>query len=222
MPAEQREGLIGNFEAHLKVKEVGSSRLIAITYTSRDPVQAAKIANQVVAEYKSYLLNSNFNSSKEVSQWLSAQLGDLSDQVTKSQQAVAEFERTHNLSAAMLGLATLGGGSSASGSGGSSGGGGGSVQIPELERLTALNEEVTQAEAARLGREAIYRLTATENPDLISSLGSSSLPGLSGSTVLSQGGGLDILNALRAAGGDGAGGVCQRGDQVWLQESSSG
>ncbi len=197
LPPEQREALIGNFEGHLTVKQVESSRLIAITYTSRDPVEAAKIANQVVAEYKSYLLNSNFNSSKEVSQWLSAQLGGLSDEVTKSQMAVAQFERTHNLSSAMLGLATLSGGSSSgSGAGGSSGGGGG-VQIPELERLTALNEEVTQAEAARLSQEAIYRLTATENPDLISTLGSSSLPGISGSSVLSQGGGLDMLNSLR-------------------------
>lgn len=188
LPARQRESLIGNFEGHLKVTEVESSRLIAITYTSTDPVEAAKVANQVVAQYKSYLLNSNFNSSKEVSQWLSAQLGDLSEQVTKSQQAVAEFERTHNLSSAMLGLATLSGSPSAASGGG---------QIPELERLTTLNQEVTQAEAARLGNEAIYRLTATENPELISSLGSSSLPGISNSTVLSQGGGLDMLKSLR-------------------------
>jgi len=192
LPAGQREALISRFEGGLKVEEVGSSRLIAITYTSRDPVEAAKIANQIVTEYKSYLLNSNFNSSKEVSQWLSAQLGDLSGQVAKSQQAVADFERSHNLSAAMLGLATLSGGSSPGSSGG-----GGTVQIPELERLSALNEEVTQAEAVRLGREATYRLVATENPDLISSLGSSTLPGLSNSTVMSQDNGLDILNSLR-------------------------
>jgi capsular exopolysaccharide synthesis family protein len=197
LPAKRREALIGNFEGHLKVKEVESSRLIAITYTSSDPVEAAKIANQVVTEYKSYLLSSNFNTSKDVSQWLSAQLGDLSNQVTKSQQAVAEFERAHDLSSAMLGLATLSGGSAASGAGGGSGGGGGSVQIPELERLTALNEEVTQAEAVRMGDEAIYRLTETENPDLISKIGSSSLPSLSSSTVISQGNGLEVLNSLR-------------------------
>jgi capsular exopolysaccharide synthesis family protein len=192
LPPARREGLIGSFEAHLTVKEVESSRLVAITYTSKDPVEAAKIANQVVAEYKSYLLNSNFNSAKEVSQWLSGQLGDLSNQVTKSQEVVAQFERSHNLSSAMLGLGALSSGSP------SGSGGGGGVQIPELERLTTLNQEVTQAEAARLGQEAIYRLTATENPDLISSLGSSSLPGISGSSVLSQGGGLEILNSLRA------------------------
>ncbi|MGD0800373.1 MAG: polysaccharide biosynthesis tyrosine autokinase [Terracidiphilus sp.] len=197
LPPEQRDGLIGNFEAHLQVNEVGSSRLIAITYTSEDQKQAADVANEVVHQYKLYLLNSNFNSSKEVSQWLTSQLGNLSDQVARSQKAVADFERSHNLSSSMPGLTTLGGGGSASASGVGGGGGGGSVRIPELDRLTTLNDEVTQAEAVRLEREAIYRLTASENPDLISSLGSSTLPGLSNSTVISQGNGLEVLNALR-------------------------
>ena len=192
LPAKRREDLISGFESHLKVQELKTSRLITVTYTDLDPVQAAKIANQVVAEYKSYLLSSNFNSSKDVSQWLSAQLGGLSDQVTKSQQAVAEFERTHNLSSAMLGMATLSGGSTTG-----SASGGGAVQVPEMERLSVLNGEVTQAEAVRLEREAIYRMTATENPDLISSLSGSSLPGLAGSSVLSQGNGLDIFISLR-------------------------
>jgi capsular exopolysaccharide synthesis family protein len=71
------------------------------------------------------------------------------------------------------------------------------MRIPELDRLGTLNEEATQAEAVRLSDEAIYRLTETQNPEVISSLASSSLPGLSSSTVISQGNGLEILNALR-------------------------
>jgi succinoglycan biosynthesis transport protein ExoP len=199
----RREELIGNFEGHLKVKEIGNSRLIAITYTGRDPVKAAQIANQVVAEYKAYLLSSNFNSSKDVSQWLSSQLGDLSDQVTKSQQAVAEFERSHNLSAAMLGLTTLGGGSeslpaSGGGSGGGGGGGGGgSAQIPELDRLTTLNDEVTQAEAVRLARrgDLPHDGNGESRAGLLARIQFSSR--LSNSTVLSQGNGLEMLNSLR-------------------------
>ena len=198
LPARRREALIGAFEGHLKVAEVKNSRLISITYTSKDPVQAANIANQVAEEYKTYLLSSNFTSSKDVSQWLSAQLGGLSDQVTKTQQAVAEFERTHNLSSSMLGLSSIGGSSSSGGAGSSGGGGGGgAVRIPELDRLTTLNDEVTQAEAARIEKEAIYRLTATQSPDVIAALGSSTLPGLGSSTVISQGGGLEVLTNLR-------------------------
>jgi capsular exopolysaccharide synthesis family protein len=60
-----------------------------------------------------------------------------------------------------------------------------------------LNEEVTQAEAQRLSAEAIYRLTATQDPEVVSSLGSSALPGISTSAVMSQGNGLELLNALR-------------------------
>lgn len=202
LPAKRRENLIATFEDNLKVKEVENSRLIAITYTSTDPVQAANIANQIVDEYKLYLLSSNFTSSKDVSKWLEGQLSGLSDQVTKSEQAVADFEHTHNLSSAMPGLATLGGGGasssgSSSGLGGGGGGGGGGMRIPELDRLATLNQEVTQAEAQRLSDEAIYRLTETQNPEVISSLASSSLPSIASSTVISQGNGLEILNALR-------------------------
>ncbi len=202
LPAKRREDLIAGFEENLKVKEVENSRLIAITYTSTDPVQAANVANQIVDEYKLYLLSSNFTSSKDVSKWLEGQLSGLSDQVTKSEQAVADFEHTHNLSSAMPGLATLGGGSaslssSSSGLGGGGGGGGGGMRIPELDRLATLNQEVTQAEAVRLSDEAIYRLTETQNPEVISSLASSSLPSIANSTVISAGNGLEVLNALR-------------------------
>ncbi len=197
LTAKQREGLIGAFEGHLKVQEVENSRLISITYTSRDPVQAARVANQVVAEYKSYLLNSNFDSSKEVSQWLADQLSGLADRVTSTEAAVAQFERSHNLSASMVGVATLSGGGSAAAPGTGGGGGGGSVHIQELDRLSALNEEVTQAEATRLADDAIYHLTATENPDVISSLGNSSMPGIAESSVMTQGNGLTLLNNLR-------------------------
>ena len=204
LPARRREELIQRFEGNLKVNEVENSRLIAIAYTSVDPVEAANVANQIVAEYRSYLLRSNYSSSQEVSQWLTNQLSGLSNQVTKSEQAVAEFEHSHNLSSSMPGLATLGGGAASAsasglgGVGGSGGGSGGGMRIPELDRLATLNEEVTQAEAQRLADEAIYRLTETENPKVISSLASSALPGLSNSTVISQGNGLEVLNALRA------------------------
>ena len=198
LPPARRDQLIQRFEGNLKVKEVENSRLIAITYTSFDPAEAADVANAVVAAYRSYLLHSNYNSSKEVSQWLTSQLSGLSDQVTKSERDVAAFEDSHNLSSSMPGLISLGAvlaPSSVSGRGGAGPGGG--MRIPELDRLSTLNEEVTQAEAQRLAADAIYRLTQTQDPGVVSSLATSALPGLANSTVISQGNGLEILNALR-------------------------
>jgi capsular exopolysaccharide synthesis family protein len=201
---KQREALISAFESHLKVEEVENSRLISITYTSRDPKRAADVANEVVAEYKSYLLSSNFNSSKEVSQWLADQLSGLAQRVASTEAAVSEFERSHNLAASMVGVATLSGGGSGvaaaaapGASGGGGGGGAGNIHIQELDRLSALNEEVTQAETVRMADEAIYRLTATQNPDVISSLSNSSLLGVGNSSVMTQGNGLQLFNSLR-------------------------
>ncbi len=90
---KQRERIIRAFKRHLEVEEVKSSRLIAITYTSRDPAQAANVANEVAAEYKAFLLRSNFGSATEISQWLAEQLSVQSDRVIQSERAVADFER---------------------------------------------------------------------------------------------------------------------------------
>lgn len=206
LPAKARENLVEAFGANLKVKQIESSRLLAITVTGTNPDVAAAVANTIVDEYKFYLLNSNFSTSRDVSQWLTNQIGDLSAKVAKSQQAVADYEREHNLSAAIPALAQLGNSGSSGaaaaaspmGGGGSGGGGGGQFHIPELDRLNFLNAEITQAEAQRIAAEAIYRLTETQNPEVISSLGSSGLPGLNQSTVISQGNGLGMLTNLRS------------------------
>lgn len=204
LPAKTREDLVAAFESNLKVKQIESSRLLAITFSSTNPDQAATVANAIVEEYKFYLLNSNFSTSRDVSQWLTNQMGDLSAKVAKSQQAVADYEREHNLSAAIPALAELGSSGSSGAAaaespmgGSGAGGGGGPIHVPELDRLNFLNAEITQAEAQRISAEAIYRLTETQNPDVISSLGSSGLPGLANSTVISQGNGLEMLTNLR-------------------------
>jgi capsular exopolysaccharide synthesis family protein len=44
-----------------------------------------------------------------------------------------------------------------------------------LERLIALNEDLTNAEVARISKEAIYRLTETQDPDVVLGIGSSTL-----------------------------------------------
>lgn len=86
LTAKQREQLIGTFERHLRVEEVKSSRLIAVTYTSGDPVEAANVANQVVAEYKAFLLSANSSSAREISNWLAEQLAGMSKQARSSHE----------------------------------------------------------------------------------------------------------------------------------------
>ena len=65
-----------------------------------------------------------------------------------------------------------------------------------LDRLNALNNELTQAEAGRISSETIFHLTQSQDPETVLGLGAMNLVG--GGTVLSQGGGLDLLRNLRS------------------------
>jgi capsular exopolysaccharide synthesis family protein len=78
---------------------------------------------------------------------------------------------------------------------------GGEIHSPIIQKLDELNGELTQAEANRIGKEAIYRLTQTGDADVVLGLQSNSLAAQSGSMVLTQGGGLSNLQVLRSEQG---------------------
>ena len=76
-------------------------------------------------------------------------------------------------------------------------GGGGQIHSVVIQKLDALNAELTVAESNRIAREAIYRLAQSGNTDVIIGLGNDPLAAQSNSMVLTQGGGLSNLQQLR-------------------------
>jgi capsular exopolysaccharide synthesis family protein len=201
-PLEQapatRERLLKIVEGKLKVAQTADTRLITISYTDQDPRRAADVANAYVNEYIHEYLMSHFQATARASDWLQIQLDDLKSKVADSQQKLSDYESKTGLSVLMLGMS---GGSSSSGSGtggGFSGGGmGGGMHIPAVDKLAALNAELTAAEADRITKEAIYQLTQTESPEVVSGLGSSGLATAGGATVITEGQGLTVLQNLR-------------------------
>jgi len=196
MPLDQapatRERLLKIVEGRVKVAQTPDTRLITVSYTDQNPKQAAAVANAYVNEYIHEYLLSHFQATARASDWLQIQLDDLKDKVAQSQQKLSDYESKTGLSVLMLGM---GGGSSGSGSGG---GGGASMRIPAVDKLGALNQELTAAEADRIAKEAIYQLTQTQSPDVVSGLSSSPLATESGSTVINEGQGLGVLQQLRS------------------------
>ena len=81
--------------------------------------------------------------------------------------------------------------------GGGDAGGEGQIHSVVIQKLDALNEELTKAEANRIEKEAIYRLVQTGNSDVIQGLGNDPLAVQSNSTVLTEGGGISNLQQLR-------------------------
>jgi len=183
-----RTRLLGGFRAHLRVEPVRGTRLIRVTYESHDPKQAAQIANALIDSYKNQYLQSHYDATTEASNWLTKQLSDLKANVEDSEKKLTDFEKDSGILSFNTGTPT-GSGSNSSGEG--------QIHSVVIQKLDALNAELTVAEANRISKEAIYRLAQTGSADVILGLGNDPLAGQGNSMVLTQGGGLSNLQQLR-------------------------
>lgn len=182
-----RTRLLRVFEAGLKVNPVRGTRLIRVAYESHDPKQAAQIANAIIDSYKNQYLQSHYNATSEASDWLTRQLAELKANVEDSEKKLTDFEKETGIIS--LNLMPTGSGNDSSSSG--------QVHSVVIEKLDALNSELTAAEANRIEKEAIYRLVQTGNGDVILGLDNDPLAVQSKSMVLTQGGGISNLQQLQ-------------------------
>jgi len=185
-----RTRLLGVFKAGLKVNPIRGTRLIQVSYDSHDPKQAARIANAMIDAYKNQYLESHYQATSETSDWLTKQLSDLKANVEDSEKKLTDFEKESGI----LSLNVM---PSSSGSTGSDSSGEGQIHSPTIQKLDQVNTELTQAEANRIEKEAIYRLVRSNNGDVILGLGNDPLAVQSNSMVLTQGGGLSNLQLLQ-------------------------
>jgi capsular exopolysaccharide synthesis family protein len=196
LPLEQapvtRTRLLAIFSGKLSVLPKRGTRLIEVSFESHDQNQAAQVANEVIEAYKSNYRQTHYDATTETSGWLTTQLTDLKSNVEEAEKKLTEFEKANGILS--FSMATPSGGSSKD-TGGSTGG---EIHSPIIQKLDELNQELTQAEANRIGKEAIYRLTQTGDADVVLGLQTTPLTSESESLVLSQGGGLSNLQLLRS------------------------
>lgn len=188
-----RERILKKIDKRLDVQTTDDTRLITVAYRDHDPQRAASIANDFVNTYIQDYLQAKFQATAQASDWLSAQLNNLKSRVADAQQKLSDYERQTGLSVLMLGLSGDGNQGQMGGSGGVGMSG---TSIPAVDKLMALNQELTAAEGDRITKEAIYRLTQTQSPEVVLGLSAGGLSSAGGSSVLS-GAGLTVLQGLR-------------------------
>ena len=177
----RRTRLVGIFRSHLRVVPTRGTRLIQVTVESHNPVQAAQIANALIDSYKSQYLQSHFDATNEASEWLTKQLSELKANVADSEKKLTDFEKESGI----LGIQGAGDGM-----------GGGGFRSVVIQKLDALNSELTAAEGARIQKEAIYRLVSNGSEKTILELSQDPMAMESKSVVLSEGAGLAPLQQL--------------------------
>jgi len=143
----ERVSLIKILRANLQIMAIPNTDLVEIHYRDPDPSQASRIANAVVDQYLELDLRSRYEGTLRISNWLSGQMSELKTHAAESQRKLAQFQRANNL----IGIDTEG-----------------SNLVTDSLRM--VNEQLLQAEADRIVKEARYRLAQTRNPELLVSV----------------------------------------------------
>ncbi|WP_027665337.1 GumC family protein [Rhizobium leguminosarum] len=94
-PPEER--VIDAFVERLQVYQVPGSRVIGITFTSKDPKLAAAIPNAMANVYLSTQSGAKLDSNSEATRWLEPEIEGLRQKVSEAERKVAEYRTSHGL-----------------------------------------------------------------------------------------------------------------------------
>jgi capsular exopolysaccharide synthesis family protein len=126
------------FQDRLSIEPVRRSRLVGLSFESRDPDLAARVVNTLSANYIEQSLEARWEATEKASEWLSQQLSGLKGKLEKSEDELQRYMHENGL----LFLETEKG----------------NAENIVNERLRQLQEELTKAQAARYEKESLYRL----------------------------------------------------------------
>jgi capsular exopolysaccharide synthesis family protein len=159
----RRSRVLKVFESHLKVKPLGGTQLIEISYISSSPQVSAAVVNQMMKGLVDYTFQTRYNATNEASQWLAGQMDDLRKQAEDLQAKVVQLQREAGVYS--LGTADATGKELA--------------YSATLDRLQQSTEALTQATSDRILKGGIYEMVRSGDPEMISGLAGTSLSGAS-------------------------------------------
>ncbi len=143
----QRYRLISAFQGATKVQVLPNTEVVEVHFQNQDPAVAAAVANKIVDAYLDRDLRSRYEGTTRVSNWLTQQLTTVKKQVDDAQKSLADYQRQKNL----LTLDAQGG-------------------SLITDSLRTVNQQLAEAEADRIVKEARYKMAQTRNPDLLISV----------------------------------------------------
>lgn len=143
----QRTKLIAMFEGSTQVAVVPNTNLVDVGFQSPDPVLAKNAANAIVDAYMQRDLRTRFEGTTRISDWLAQQLTGLKQQVDSGQKNLSDYIQKHNLVP-------------------TDSQGGNLV----TDSLSTVNQQLAEAKADRIVKEARYKMAQTRNPELLISV----------------------------------------------------
>jgi succinoglycan biosynthesis transport protein ExoP len=137
---------LGAFLGRMTIKRVPNSRLLDVTFESTDPSLAARVVNAHLNNFIEENFRSRYEAATQASNWLSGQLNEMKIKVENAEDARLAYERQNQI-----------------------------WTIDEKndissQKLADLNKQLTDAQADRINKEAVYQLAQAGNYDAISAV----------------------------------------------------
>lgn len=144
---EQIDGLLNTFRKGLSVNQVKNSRLVEVSFESRSAQLSALVVNDLVRLYLDDAHRSKYDSTLKAAESLAPELTDLKNSVDKTNQALSDFQTTHE-------GAELAGGLPPSGDASADSMGQAMSSNPIAVRVGQLNQQLTQSISDRLQQQS--------------------------------------------------------------------
>ncbi len=128
----QLDAIIDNFLNHLWVTSEGLSTTISITFFSRDPHKAARIANAIADAYIADQIDTKADAARVTTQWLEDRIDRLARQVQAADAAAEQYKAEHDLNETANGTSLV------------------------EQQLAAINTQLVQARADLAQKQATY------------------------------------------------------------------
>jgi len=91
--------ILGSLRSRLTIARVPRTQMITISYASKDPALSADIVNTLESEFIKNNFIAHYNSTQQVTTWLTGQIDDLRSIVKDSQDRMVDLQRKLGISA---------------------------------------------------------------------------------------------------------------------------
>jgi capsular exopolysaccharide synthesis family protein len=136
--------LVNTFGANLTTSPIRNSRLVDLSFESRDPKLAAEVANTLAKEYIGMNFETKYNTTTAASDFLSGKLVDLKAKVEKSEEELVRFSQQHD-------IYTIANKDN-------------SDSNVILQKLADLNAALTAAQSDRIQKESVWNVVQQATP----------------------------------------------------------
>lgn len=148
--SERDAPLVNAVVQRIEVTPIRNSRLVDVSFESRDPALAARAANAVARSYIDLTLETKLKATQDAMTWLTSRIEEERRKVDAAEKALLQYKERYGIITDFTD----------------------SSEKITAQKLEAINQQVIQAEAQRVEAETRYRQAATmeKNPDLLDSI----------------------------------------------------